>query len=224
MFSEKRKKSRKDWESGSVEMLQYLYIDESGDLGTQSKYLIISALLVKNPAELDRIIKNMRRYKFRKQLKKAQEIKANNSSEELIKYMLFRLNDVEGARVFHIVLEKDMVHSSFLKENKHKLYNYVAGKLAQNLILYDLDLEVRVDKSKGKQILREDFNNYFTGKLKEKSSIRNVVIHHSWSHSWSGLQFADIVAWSTFQKFERGDDSYIKLLTLEQDVYSCWRK
>ena len=52
-------------------MSKYMYIDESGDLGIKgSKYLVLSALLVDKPEYLDRIIKNMRRNKFKKQLKK----------------------------------------------------------------------------------------------------------------------------------------------------------
>ena len=46
------------------EMLIYMYIDESGGLGVKkgcSKYFVISALLVKEPERLNRIIKNMRR-------------------------------------------------------------------------------------------------------------------------------------------------------------------
>nr|WP_129582640.1 DUF3800 domain-containing protein [Methanolobus psychrotolerans] len=66
----------------------YMYIDESGDLGSQSKYLILSALVVKDESSLDRIIKNMRRNKFKRELSKAKEIKANSSSPELISFML----------------------------------------------------------------------------------------------------------------------------------------
>ena len=46
-----------------------MYIDESGDLGFSrgsSKFIIISALLVDDHLELDKIIKNMRRNKFKK--------------------------------------------------------------------------------------------------------------------------------------------------------------
>jgi len=58
-----------------------MYIDESGDLGLKgSKYLVLSALMIDNPKELKRIVKNMRRNKFKKELKKAIEIKANKSS------------------------------------------------------------------------------------------------------------------------------------------------
>ena len=52
---------------------KYIYIDESGDLGLSemsSKVLVISALIADDPRKLDRIIKNARRYKFSKELRK----------------------------------------------------------------------------------------------------------------------------------------------------------
>lgn len=204
-------------------MLNYVYIDESGDLGLQgSKYLILSALLVDNPVDLDRIIKNMRRNKFKKELKKAQEIKANNSSKEVISHMLAKLNEVKNAKIFYMVLEKRKLISEYLKDNKSKLYNYVAGKLARHIILNETDVEIRIDKSKGKQLLREDFNNYFLKNLMEKSAIRKAMIFHSYSHSWSGIQFADVLAWACFQKFEHNNAEYVDLVKLDQEVYHVW--
>jgi len=82
-------------------MLSYMYIDESGDLGGRgSKYMVLAALLVEEPRNLDRIIKNMRRNKFKKELKNAVEIKADKSSDAVIKHMLHNLNSVAGAKVF----------------------------------------------------------------------------------------------------------------------------
>ena len=197
-----------------------MYIDESGDLGEGgSKYMILAALLIDNPRDLDRIIKNMRRNKFKKQLKEAMEMKADKSSNAVIKHMLLKLNDVKDAKVFYIVLEKKKLFSNFLRSDKHKLYNYVAGKLARNIGLNKMDILIKIDKSKGKQILREDFNNYFVNCMKEKSDIK---IEHSYSHAWSGLQFADILAWSCFQKFEHNDGEYVDLIKLEQEVYHVW--
>lgn len=113
-------------------MLKYLFIDESGDLGLPgSKYLVISCLAVDDQTRLGRIIKNARRYKFRKELKKACEIKANKSSPELKKHLLTKLNDLNDAEVSHIILEKKRIYSDYLRDNKHKLYNFVAGKLAK---------------------------------------------------------------------------------------------
>jgi len=171
---------------------------------------------------LDRIIKNMRRHKFRKELRKACEIKANKSSDAVRKHMLVKLNDVPKAKIFYVVLEKKKLYSEYLHDNKDKLYNYVAGKLAKNIILEDVDVEIRIDKSKGKQLLREDFNQYFLANLKEKSGHRRATIHHSYSHSWSGLQFADLLAWSCFQKFEHDNPEYIELVEIPQEVYHVW--
>ena len=204
-------------------MLWHIYIDESGDLGEKgSKYMVLAALLVEEPRCLDRIIKNMRRNKFKKELRKAIEIKADKSSDVIIKHMLHKLNVVKGAKVFYIVLEKKKIFSDFLKNDKHKLYNYVAGKLAKNIPLANMDIHIKIDKSKGKQMLREDFNGYFIKCLTEKSSTIKPVIEHSYSHSWSGLQFADILAWSCFQKFEHNNSMYIDLVKIDQEVYHVW--
>jgi len=208
-------------------MFKYVYIDESGDLGTKqgsSKFLILSALVVNNPKDLDRIIKNMRRNKFKKELKKASEIKANKSSKKVILYMLQKLNSILDAKIYYIVLEKSKLYSNYLKEDKHKLYNFVAGKLAQNLIFDNTILEIKIDKSKGNLFLQEDFNNYFEQKLKEKCKNINCKIEHSYSHSWSGLQFADILAWSCFQKFEYNNEEYLKEIKIEQEIYQIWKK
>ncbi len=205
-------------------MLNYMYIDESGDLGVKdgcSKYLVISALLVKEPAKLDRIVKNMRRNKFKKELKKANEIKANKSSKRLIKHMLRELNEIKDKKVFHIIFDKKKLYSEFLRNNKHKQYNFIAGKLARNIVLEEVDVKVRIDKSKGKQLLREDFNKYFEKNLREKSSIHKIEIFHSYSHAWAGLQFADILAWSAYQKVCFNNPEYIELID-DQEAYSMW--
>jgi len=208
-------------------MFKYIFIDESGDLGTKpqsSKFLVLSALEVSNSKELDRIIKNMRRNKFKKELKKASEIKANSSSSEVIIYMLNKLNNVQGAKISYIVLDKSKLYSHYLKEEKHKLYNFIAGKLAKNLSSDDTNFEIKIDKSKGNLFLQEDFNKYFEQKLKEGCSNIKCKIEHSYSHNWAGLQFADVLAWACFQKFEYENEEYLKEIKIDQEVYQIWKK
>ena len=198
---------------------KYVYIDESGDLGAAgSKYLILSALIVFDYAPLDRVIKNMRRNKFRKELSKAAEIKACHSSDDIRRHMLCKIGEISGAKAMYVVLEKKKIYSEYLKNDKNKLYNYVAGKLAKNLETED-DLDIRIDKSKGKQLLQQDFNNYF---CKILASNAKITINHSHSHAWAGLQFADVLAWACFQKFEHSDSTFIDLVKIEQEVYHVW--
>ena len=78
----------------------------------------------------------------------------------------------------------------------------MAGALAEQITLKD-SIIIRINKSKGKQVLRQRFDDYFLSNLKKDSINKKVEIYHSFSHSWSGLQFADMLAWSYFQKFER---------------------
>lgn len=202
--------------------LKYMYIGESGDLGFtkgSSKVLVISALIVEDSSVLDRIIKNISRNKFNKELKGTSEIKANKSSPELRKHIINQLNLVHEALVFNITFLKERLTSDYLLRHKDKLYNFIAGKLAVNINLYDCDLEVRVDKSKGKQLLRDDFNQYFERSLRMNSSIGRMDIYHSYSHSFSGLQFADLISWSVFQREERGNPEYVNLFGFQSKFY-----
>lgn len=194
-----------------------MFINESGDLGERgSKYIVIACFITSEPDNFNRIIKNMRRYKFKRELRKTSEIKASNSSSGIIKHMLVELNKFDDVSTHFIVLEKGKMYSKFMKSNNHKKYNFISGKLARKIILEDCDVTIRIDRSKGKRALVEDFNEYFGKLLKEKSSIRKVKIHHSYSHSWSGLQFADILAWSCFQKFEHDNGVFMELIDIEK--------
>lgn len=206
---------------------KYMYIDESGDLGFEegsSKYIIISCLMVENPNEIDRIIKNMRRNKFKKELSKMNELRAYKLYNHIKIYMLRKLNTVPEVKVFHIILEKKKVFSNYLKNDKHKLYNFIAGKLAKNIPLSNTNIEIKVDKSKGNIFLQRDFNEYFKRMLEQGNDGINCKIEHSYSHSWSGLQFADLLAWCCFQKFEKNNSSYLEILSIEQEFYTIWRK
>jgi hypothetical protein len=203
---------------------KYIYIDESGDLGQKgSKYLILAALIVDDPKPLNRIIKNMRRNKFKKELSKADEIKANSSSPAVKAYVLDQLNGVKNAKVTYLILEKQKVFSPFLKSEKHKLYNFVAGKLAQNIDVKNHQTEIRIDRSKGKQLLQQDFNNYFIKNLKSEDK-KNVKIYHSDSKNWSGLQFSDMLAWACFHKYEHGNSEYLEKITLQVEFFELWKQ
>ena len=77
--------------------MSYIYIDESGDLGTKkgsSKYFVIAAIKVEDSKKLDKIIKKTRR-NFKKKMLTSNEIKGGNLPYELkikISLKLFILN------------------------------------------------------------------------------------------------------------------------------------
>ncbi len=160
----------------------------------------------------------MRRNKFKKELSKSNEIKANKSSIAVKIHLLKELNKIRNARIYCSVLNKSYINSQFLIDDKNKLYNYVAGNLAKQIKIKG-QLEVRIDKSKGKQLLRDEFDTYFKNKLELNCELQKIDLFHSYSHSWAGLQFADMLAWSYFQNFEHKNDTYVNLIKIESKVY-----
>ncbi len=190
-------------------MESYAYIDESGDLGEKgSRYFIITAVWIDNPQLFDRIIKNIRRHKFRRELRKAQEIKANKSSKLLIEHILKKISKIETAHAQSIVFDKNNIR---LNNDKNKLYNHISSYLS-NIAIDAKKLIIRIDRSKGKQCLIDDFNHDMNKIFKETRWYRELEIHHSWSQSWSGLQMADVVSWAAFQKFEHNDDYFLRII------------
>lgn len=174
--------------------------------------LVITALIVRNPAVLDRIIKNARRNKFRRELANKKEIKSDRSSPELRECLLKKLNEVDGNLGIHCILVKKKLRSEYLKDNKNRLYNYVAGVLAKAINIDADDVEVRVDRSKGKYLLREDFNGYFEERLRAGSIVSHIRIYHSYSENFSGIQFADLLAWVVYQKYNNSNSSYLDII------------
>lgn len=196
-----------------------MFLDESGDLGQKgSDHLVISALLVKDPKPLKKLISNMRRNKFKKELKKANEIKAASSSDDVRKHMIQKLNNINDAQIYCVVFNKKLNGNPELQKDKHRLYNHIAGGLASQIDISD-NIVIRIDKSKNKQVLRKNFDKHFLNNLKTDSSLRDIDIFHSYSHAWHGLQFADMIAWAYFQKFERQNSFYVDLISLECNIH-----
>jgi hypothetical protein len=204
-------------------MDRYVFIDESGDLGQfGSKYFVITAIWTEDIAQFDRLIKNMRRNKFKKELKDVIEIKANKSSRSLRMYLLNSFAEMKDAYVQCTILSKQKLHSSYLKNNKDKLYNYVCGHLSI-IAINAKHLIIRIDKSKAKQQMIVDFNEYFERKLKDSKWDCSAEIYHSYSQSWSGLQIADMVSWAIFQKFEHDIDEYFKIIEKKANISHVWK-
>ncbi len=205
--------------------MKKIFIDESGDLGKKgSKYFLITALIINDEKPFDRLIKNIRRNKFKKQLKKAIELKASDSSIELINYLLNKLSKLDFYCVSVVIL-KEKNFSSYLTNNNHKLYNFVSGKLALNLELIknEKNLEIYIDKSKRKSDLRKDFDQYFNNNLRQSGINAKSIIKHSYSHNFNCLQIVDFISWAIFQKFEYANDELVNKLSSKLEIHQIWK-
>ncbi len=190
--------------------MSYIYIDESGDLGTKkgsSKYFVIAAIKVEDSKKLDKIIKKTRR-NFKKKMLTSNEIKGGNLPYELKIKILEKLKNIDY-EIFIIVFDKANRYKIGYDDNK-KAYDILASRLAK-LIKIDKPTFIFIDKSKNKQKEIDDFNQIFLNHLNNIQK-QPIKIEHADSMHYKGLQMADLISWSTFQNFENNNPEFLDMV------------
>ena len=188
--------------------MDYIYIDESGELSKRSKYFVIASIKVDGPEIMDSLIKKTRR-KYRKQLGNIPEIKGYSVDNYIIKKILNKMNgiDFQANAVF---LDKRNLYKIPNGYNYSQSYDFVASKLAKTIYINN-PTSIFIDKSKNKQKEIEDFNEKFIPNLNNFKKYP-IDIQHVNSKSFNGLQVADIISWSVFQSLEYKNSEFIDLI------------
>ncbi|WP_400217498.1 DUF3800 domain-containing protein [Methanobrevibacter smithii] len=190
--------------------MSYIYIDESGDLGTKkasSKYFVMAAIKVENSKKLENIIKKTRR-DFKKKMLTSNEVKGGNLPYELKIKILEKLKNIDY-EVFIIVFDKENRYKIGYGDNK-KAYDILASRLAK-LINIDKPTFIFIDKSKNKQEEIDNFNELFLNNLNNIKK-QPITIEHADSMHYKGLQMADLISWSTFQNFENDNPEFLDII------------
>lgn len=188
--------------------MDYIYIDESGELAKQSDYFVFGAIISDNPKELDNIIKKTRK-KYRKHLGNSSEIKGYTTDDYIIKKILKKFNNTD-CKVVGIILDKKNIYKIRHSYDYNSLYDMIASELAQRININN-STSIIVDKCKNKQEEINNFNKQFTSNLNNSKNY-SVDIKHANSIHYNGLQMADIIAWSIFQSVERNNSEFIDLI------------
>lgn len=191
--------------------MSFVYIDESGDLGTKrtsSKYFIIAAIKVEDSKKLEKIFKKTRRL-FKKKMMTSNEIKGGNLPYDLKIKILKKLNNIDY-EVFIIVFDKKNRYKIGYEYDNKETYDILASKLAK-LISIDKPTFIFIDKSKNK---REEINNFNELFLNNLNNIQKqpIKIEHADSMHYKGLQMADLISWSTFQNFEHENSEFLDMI------------
>lgn len=189
----------------------FIFIDESGDLGKfGTKYFSIVALSTSEVGKLVRVVKRIRMRKLAKKLKRLSEIKAKNSNEVIRRFVLTRIAQLHCS-ISVAAIQKTEVSDDLLVD-KENVYNYLCGLLFAHISLNVSAVEITIDRKHGNLLLREDFNKYIEGKIREKSNTIQVSIRHLESHSCPALQAVDFVAWAINRKFSLDDPKFYDII------------
>ncbi|WP_407433105.1 DUF3800 domain-containing protein [Methanobrevibacter sp.] len=178
--------------------MDYIFIDESGELGKQTNHFVFGAIIIDDPKKLDKIIKSTRN-KYKKQLGNVPEIKGYTTNNYVIKKTLMKLNTT-NCKVVGIIFDKKNI-CKINAPDYNLLYDTLASYLADEIEINNSTLIV-IDKCKNKEEEMINFNNTFISNL---NNSKNYPIHikHANSMNYKGLQMADLISWSIFQCVEK---------------------
>jgi hypothetical protein len=201
----------------------YLYLDESGDLGFDwskkgtSRYFTICILAVRTATRnktLSNAVKKTLRRKFNyhgADKKHVVELKGARTSLEVRTYFF---NQVAGVRfgVYALTLNKSRLYPE-LATQKERTYNYLARLILDQIPFEaaDTSVELVLDRRKNKTQVA-DFNGYVEAQLHSRlSPTVPLYIRHQDSQSNYCLQAVDLFSYGVFRKYERGDDSWLRV-------------
>jgi len=201
-------------------MSQYIFLDESGDLGfnpkkDNSKFFIVTILFVPDKKSIEKLVKKTHS-ELRKKVKRLSGgvLHAVKEKPATRKMLLGRLGLLK-CKVMVIYLNKAKVYSA-LQDEKHVLYNYVV-----NILLDRIMTKGHLDKTKPitlvaakretNRFLNSNFKSYLESQIKTNHRITIDVEIKSPSEE-KALQAVDFASWAIFRKFELRDEVYYLLI------------
>ena len=207
----------------------HVFVDESGDLGfskASTKYFMVAYVECAEPmklrTELRRLLKRLhekKRYSMSRN-----ELKFSRMDDYCRKSVLAKIAEC-NVSIGAVVMEKARVKAK-LRKDPRVLYNWC---VVHNIMLSLLPqitsgnkIQITFDKSLPIWRITE-FNSYVTNKAsylqfeKGNSLPSNCIsLDHTASEREFGLQAADAIAGAYFQKHEKQNDEYVRII--EQKV------
>jgi hypothetical protein len=194
-----------------------IFIDDSGDAGFKidkgsTRYFIIALVIFDDELEAEKTavaIKELRRKLCFSDNAEFRFFKTANSirKEFLQTVSPFRF------RVRCVVIDKSIIRSDELKNDKNSFYSYAIKLVLQYSNSSIIDAKIRIDGS-GDRIFRKNFISYLRRQLnsKDRCVVKNCKLIDSRGSVL--IQLADMIAGSIHRSYnpEKKDDSYKKIV------------
>lgn len=194
----------------------YLYLDESGNLGSDGRYFTIAAIETENPKPLSNVMKKTilrTKTKFER-FKDVKEIKASESNPIIKDFFLRRISSKQNINIRYIVSDKKHVKKQLL-EDENLLYNYmlkflivpVAKKRGLKRLIIILDKRSIKVKS------ANSFEDYINIILRFELNLDiEIVVKYLESHNSYAIQAADFIANAVYINYEFENNYFYELI------------
>lgn len=200
-----------------MRMKEYsLFFDESGNLGVDDKYFVISCIITEHPKALANKMKKIllhikKNYSFVKW--NGYELKAN-SCKPWIKEVIYKGMSEKDIQIAYIVADKHWIEDR-LKEDKNCLYNYLLSILLGNFkhIFRNNKVNLILDNKTIKVQSINSFEDYIKIQMNYVNRLNsqiNVKYMDSSSKNAYNIQAVDYIANAVFAKYQYGYTKYYK--------------
>lgn len=214
-------------------MTRFIYMDESGELGTRvgsSRHFLIAAISLPDPIPLERKIKRLNAQLYTDGWPRDVEIKGTTLWSCQAKIQLrervpvtirIRRTDIireylaaihaAGCRIAYSVALKEKMTDRLLQTDYGIVYNWLSGLLLTRYYEHALrghDVTLCVDQRNKERHHHRHFDGYIQGRFFELyPDCRQLIIRHE-TGIVRGLQAVDFVSWSLFRYFEHNDRQF----------------
>ncbi|MFQ6057727.1 MAG: DUF3800 domain-containing protein [Anaerolineae bacterium] len=200
--------------------MKYGFLDEAGDVGSaegSSRYLVVAVALVNNPHRLRRVVTKIRK-SLGKRLKDIPELKAWHTPKRFVAKLLGYVAESE-VEIVAVILDKSTAKRPVDPED---WYRRVCAQAVRCCLERYPRLSLAIDKRYTNQRLRDRLVQAIIDNVDDLSPV--LVIEHSESGKEKAVQAADAVAWSLFQKYERGNGTLYEVIKDKIIVEEVLRK
>lgn len=196
----------------------YLYFDESGNLGIDGRYFVISCVVTKDPKPIYNKMKKILlkiKNKYKNIKWNRYELKAN-TCKPWIKEIIYRGIIGKDFEISYIVADKVWIKES-LKKDKNILYNYLLSVLLDNYKNYFRNNKVNLilDNKTIKVQSLNSFSDYIKLHMNYVLQINadiNVEYMDSSSKKAYNVQLADYIANAIYAYYQYNYDVYYEII------------
>lgn len=195
----------------------FLYLDESGNLGSHGRYFTIAAIETTNSKPLNNVIKKtiLKTKKTFEDFKDNIEIKASDSTPIIKDYFLRKIASKQNICIRYIISDKVHVKKALL-DDENLLYNYMLKFLIEPVAKKPglKKLIIKLDKRSIKVKSANSFEDYINIKLRYELNLDIVVaVEYVESHNSYSIQAADFIANAIYTKYEHNYLYYYDLIS-----------
>jgi len=182
-----------------------VFIDDSGDAGFKlgkgsSEFFVISAVIFDDNLEVEKTAVAIKQFRRELGFSDRVEFKFNGSRREIRKKFLDTVNKFDF-RIRSLVIDKKIIRSAELKNNKYSFYGYAIKTLLKYSNNSILEASIKIDGS-GDRAFRKTFLTYLRKELNSAhvKIVKNCKLVDSRSNML--VQLADMVAGSVRRSYD----------------------